>query len=99
MEPVFVLHGVGNRNRNGFVDEVAQLQRTAGAGWDLRPIYWGDLGADDRWVDLTIPRLSAADAEVREGDASVAVAPDSLIEGLLTGGVAAATGDLRDDNL
>jgi hypothetical protein len=53
--PVFVIHGVGNRDRRAFEDRVAGLREATGHRWDMKAVYWGDLGADDRWVDLTVP--------------------------------------------
>ena len=50
-ETVFVIHGVGNRDRAGFEKRVADLHRAVGEAWDMKAVYWGDLGADDR-VDL-----------------------------------------------
>ncbi|MFC4512236.1 hypothetical protein [Streptomyces ehimensis] len=52
-EPVFVIHGVGNRDLEGFIRTVATL--AAASGLDLVPVHWGDLGADDRYVDLALP--------------------------------------------
>ncbi|WP_406002409.1 hypothetical protein [Streptomyces sp. NBC_00829] len=51
-EPVFVIHGVGNRDRDGFMMTVGALG--ASAGLAVSPIYWGDLGADDTFVDLAL---------------------------------------------
>ncbi|MFH9397566.1 hypothetical protein [Streptomyces sp. NPDC017556] len=56
-EPVFVVHGVGNRDPQTFITTVAALQ--AAAGTTLVPVYWGDLGADDRFIDLALPSRSA----------------------------------------
>jgi hypothetical protein len=72
-ETVFVIHGVGNRDRAGFERRVADLQRAMSGAWDMKAVYWGDLGADDRWVDLTIPSLAeprgeaAGPSEIRDG--------------------------------
>ncbi|WP_328974186.1 hypothetical protein [Streptomyces canus] len=57
-EPVFVIHGVGNRDRDGFTQTVAALE--AAAELTLRPVYWGDLGADDTFVDLALPSRRTA---------------------------------------
>src|SRR5688500_9350848 len=72
--PVFVLHGVGNRDRSGFEKRVARIRVATGGGWDMKAVYWGDLGAEDRWVDLTIPSAgeprgveAAARSEGRDG--------------------------------
>jgi hypothetical protein len=51
----------------------------------MKGVYWGDLGADDRWVDLTIPQVGGpADVEGR--------GPDELRDGpgLPTADLAAA---------
>ncbi|MFE1558094.1 hypothetical protein ACFW6V_24340 [Streptomyces sp. NPDC058734] len=52
-EPVFVIHGVANRDPDGFAASVAAL-RTA-TGLDMVPVHWGDLGADDRHVAAAFP--------------------------------------------
>jgi hypothetical protein len=54
-DPVFVIHGVSNRDKADFEDQVAHLQAATGDHWDMKAVYWGDLGADDRWIDVTIP--------------------------------------------
>jgi hypothetical protein len=74
IDPVFVIHGVGNRDRSGFEERVARLQRATGGRWEMKSVYWGDLGADDRWVGLTIPGIGEPDgieapgpSELRDG--------------------------------
>lgn len=52
-DPVFVIHGVANRDREGFTDDVAALQ--AATGISMVPVFWGDLGADDRFVTAALP--------------------------------------------
>ncbi|GAA5029290.1 alpha/beta hydrolase family protein [Streptomyces siamensis] len=64
-EPAFVIHGVGNRDRVGFTATVTALEVTTGL--TLRPVYWGDLGADDTFVDLSLPLRGGAQAELRDG--------------------------------
>jgi hypothetical protein len=73
-ERVFVIHGVGNRDRQAFEKRVADLEEQSGHRWAMKAVYWGDLGADDRWVDLTIPsagepprREAAGPSEIRDG--------------------------------
>lgn len=53
-DPVFVIHGVGNRDPRAFAATVARLQ-TATHDTVLMPVYWGDLGANDAFVDLALP--------------------------------------------
>ncbi|MFD3563125.1 CHAT domain-containing protein [Streptomyces sp. NPDC058686] len=45
-DPVFVVHGVANRDGAGFTDAVKALQSATGIA--MAPVYWGDLGAEDR---------------------------------------------------
>ncbi|MFD8161046.1 hypothetical protein [Streptomyces malaysiensis] len=52
-DPVFVIHGVANRDQEGFTATVADLQTASGL--DMVPVYWGDLGADDRFVTAALP--------------------------------------------
>jgi hypothetical protein len=86
--PVFVIHGVGNRDRAGFETRVADLQRATGDRWAMKAVYWGDLGADDRWVDLTIPATGerrgddAGPSEVRDGTEPPAPQPEPPAAGL-----------------
>ncbi|MEV7393745.1 hypothetical protein [Streptomyces sp. NPDC091215] len=57
-EPIFVIHGVGNRDQRDFAATVAALE--AAAGVPLHPIYWGDLGANDSFVELALPQRRRA---------------------------------------
>lgn len=105
-DPVFVIHGVGNRDQNAFESKVASLQSVTGNRWDMKAVYWGDLGADDRWVDLTVPRVGNLDgteahglSELRDGrelrvDPEVQVA--DLAATLLSLPAAHAQADVRD---
>ena len=61
--PVFVIHGIGVRDRADFTAMVARLESAVG-GVMLHPIFWGDLGAKYRWLERTIPLARTAD-EVR----------------------------------
>ncbi|WP_406255773.1 hypothetical protein [Streptomyces chartreusis] len=60
--PVFVIHGVANRDRDSFVNAVASLK--AASGVEMVPVYWGDLGAEDRFINLTLPPAAAGRIEV-----------------------------------
>jgi hypothetical protein len=58
-EPVFVIHGVGNRNhQQAFESRVAALGDKFAGRLTAVPVYWGDLGADDRYVDEVVPRIT-----------------------------------------
>ena len=102
-DPVFVIHGVGHRDPEEFRRRVADLQVAGGNYWNLVPVYWGDLGADDRWVSLTIPGYGSATppadgagSQLRDGAGSPAAAGlEATIAAALLGAVpAAATGQL-----
>ncbi|MFM9458151.1 hypothetical protein [Streptomyces europaeiscabiei] len=57
-EPVFVIHGVATRDEIEFRERVKILQDRVGTQLELMPVYWGDLGARDRWLEVTIPPSS-----------------------------------------
>ncbi|MGW0556691.1 hypothetical protein ACWDZ6_21200 [Streptomyces sp. NPDC002926] len=85
-EPAFVIHGVGNRDHDGFTATVASLE--AAAQVTLRPVYWGDLGADDTFVDLALPLRPTAQPGLRDEagtsaleDAETAAVLASLLRG------------------
>ncbi|WP_035851020.1 hypothetical protein [Kitasatospora azatica] len=58
--PVFVIHGVGNREPQEFDAAVKKMQETSGV--PMLPVFWGDLGARHEFVDLALP------ASARQGD-------------------------------
>ena len=41
IKPVFVIHGVGTRDRQAFNDRVARLQMATGGRHAMKPVYWG----------------------------------------------------------
>ncbi|CAM5651176.1 hypothetical protein [Streptomyces purpurascens] len=88
-EPVFVIHGVGNRDPQAFTTTVAALQ--AAAGTTLVPVYWGDLGADDRFIDLALPFRSAG---LRDTPETADAPSELLLATLLDEAVEPASGDL-----
>jgi hypothetical protein len=51
--PVFVIHGIGARDRDGFSAHAKDLGRRA--NFAAHPVFWGDLGARSAFVQLTIP--------------------------------------------
>ncbi|MEU8183551.1 hypothetical protein AB0B85_17100 [Micromonospora sp. NPDC049044] len=53
--PVFVIHGIANRERSIIEDRVAQLSSAALHRWSLHPVYWGDLGAAALGAKLAMP--------------------------------------------
>lgn len=64
-DPVFVIHGVANRDPQGFTTMVADLQTAS--GHDMVPVYWGDLGADDRFVAAALPAGPVTRPGARKG--------------------------------
>ncbi|MFD7019114.1 hypothetical protein [Streptomyces sp. NPDC059928] len=88
-EPAFVIHGVGNRDPEAFTATVAALQ--ADAGRTLIPVYWGDLGADDRFIDLALP---ARPAGLRDTTETVDAPSRAQLAALLGGSGPYAAGDL-----
>ncbi|MFF2407329.1 hypothetical protein [Streptomyces sp. NPDC058092] len=68
-DPVFVVHGVAAGDPEGFEAAVASLQKASGV--EMVPVYWGDLGAHDEFITMTLPLRSAqgdgaADSGLRE---------------------------------
>jgi hypothetical protein len=66
-DPVFVIHGVANRDRDEFAAAVSAL--AAGAGVDMVPVHWGDLGAQDQYIDAVLPSPRADTDTLRGGEA------------------------------
>ncbi|MEV6846176.1 hypothetical protein [Actinoplanes sp. NPDC051411] len=54
--PVFVVHGIANRDEGEFENRVRHLADRTGRG-DIHAVYWGDLGADDTYVPLVVPHV------------------------------------------
>lgn len=66
--PVLTIHGVNNRDEERFLTDAVQPLQVAldqrGGSWKLWPIYWGDLGAGDEYLDRTLGDVARAS----EGD-------------------------------
>jgi hypothetical protein len=41
--PVLVIHGIGTRDRQSYLDDVATLNGALGDDVRLVPVYWGDM--------------------------------------------------------
>ncbi|MGW4759522.1 hypothetical protein [Streptomyces chartreusis] len=52
-DPVFVIHGVANRDEEEFTSVVSAL--AAAAGVDMVPVHWGDLGAQEQFIEAALP--------------------------------------------
>ncbi|MER5537753.1 hypothetical protein [Streptomyces mirabilis] len=74
-DPVFVIHGVANRDRDEFTSVVSAL--AASAGVDMVPVHWGDLGAQDQFIDAALPTYRTGPDTLRDGQTpeSVVVEP------------------------
>jgi hypothetical protein len=71
-DPVFVIHGVANRERDDFAADVSALATAAGV--DMVPVHWGDLGARDQFIDAALPAYPTGQETLRDGGA-----PDDAI--------------------
>ncbi|MFI1734188.1 hypothetical protein ACH40E_34260 [Streptomyces acidicola] len=84
IDPVFVIHGVANRDPSGFTTAVASLQ--AASGIEMHPVYWGDLGAEDRHIAAALPPIGVpADILRAENQPTHSPAEGSLAAGLFAG--------------
>ncbi len=55
-EPVLVIHGIAIRNPAKFLRSVDGLGGSLGDGYELVPVFWGDLGAEGAHLDKVIAR-------------------------------------------
>lgn len=67
--PVFVLHGIANRDPADLDRRVATLRLLTGHA-DVHPVYWGDLGAADRWLADVVPGAPATAGQQTRGTPS-----------------------------
>lgn len=65
-DPVFVIHGVANRDRDEFTASVSAL--AAAAAVDMVPVHWGDLGAQDQFIDAALPTHRSDQETLRDGE-------------------------------
>ncbi len=56
-KPVLVIHGVGCRNSSEFKERVDELNKLVGDAWKFIPVFWGDLGAEVKGIEDTIPHV------------------------------------------
>lgn len=57
--PALVVHGVANRDEKAFEAQVRELQRRIGDGYELIPVWWGDLGGKTEYLRDTLPEMAA----------------------------------------
>lgn len=65
MEPVLVIHGIGNRDPKGFETQVKAFETTfesttGNRNFQFIPVYWGDLGARTTHLDACMPDAAPA---------------------------------------
>lgn len=62
-EKILLIHGIAMRSEEKVARMAASLSELIGERYDLVPVYWGDLGADDTYLHKVIGRhpLSAVD--------------------------------------
>lgn len=63
--PVLVIHGIGTRDKQSYVAEVAGLNEALGDDVRLIPVYWGDMGAATQPLDTILPYLSWSSRDAR----------------------------------
>jgi len=63
--PVLVIHGIGTRDRQSYLSDVAGLNEALGGDVRLIPVYWGDMGATTQPLDTILPYLSWSSREAR----------------------------------
>lgn len=93
--PVFVIHGIGNRDKAAFVAAATTLARSTGI--EATPVYWGDLGAKYEWISQTIPDAPVSDAETRDDEHAPLPEVQALAEFLL-GAAAQGGAEIRSDH-
>ncbi|MEW2573271.1 hypothetical protein [Streptomyces sp. NPDC047070] len=65
-DPVFVIHGVANRDRDEFATAVSALAIAAQVA--MVPVHWGDLGAQDQFIDAALPAYRNAPETLRDSE-------------------------------
>lgn len=82
--PVFVIHGIGNRDEAAFSAGVADFGSAIGVS-DPHPVFWGDLGARYELVGHTVPGAKSI-TETRDAETDVRVDGDGLTPRFLLAG-------------
>ncbi|MFF0163708.1 hypothetical protein ACFYRY_40260 [Streptomyces sp. NPDC005263] len=79
-DPVFVIHGVAHRDQAEFTAAVSAL--AAAAGVDMVPVHWGDLGAQDQFIDAALPTYYRDRDTLRDGEEPEPVAAEPVTPAL-----------------
>lgn len=69
---MLVVHGIGTRDQQSYLGEVAGLGNALGERVRLVPVYWGDMGAPTQPLDTILPYLAWTTREGRAGRESPA---------------------------
>ena len=64
-KPVVVIHGIAIRNPAKFLRSCESLGSVVGEGYDLIPVFWGDLGASDEHLAKVIARYPECSSGMR----------------------------------
>lgn len=99
MRDVFVIHGVKNHVQSKFEATVTRLEERL-SGYRLIPIFWGDLGAANEYLEHVIPS-GAIDDDVRDSSTREPGQPDAdIVASLLAPQHIDSSGEeTRDDPL
>ncbi|WP_030598607.1 hypothetical protein [Streptomyces fulvoviolaceus] len=82
-DPVFVIHGVANRDRDEFATAVSAL--AAATQVDMVPVHWGDLGAQDQFIDAALPNYRTDPDTLRDSEAPEPVRAEHFAADMPTG--------------
>lgn len=77
-EPVVVIHGVANRDKQPFLDGVKRLQAKIGNLGTLVPVFWGDLGGQSTDIADSLPKFEGGEWTVRSVDLGPSADPEIL---------------------
>ena len=55
-EKILLIHGIAMRSEDKVASYAASLNALIGDRYELVPVYWGDLGADDTYLHKVIGR-------------------------------------------
>jgi hypothetical protein len=62
---VLVIHGIGTRDKQTYLADVAGLNAALGEQVRLVPVYWGDMGAATQPLDTVLPYLAWVTRDLR----------------------------------
>ncbi len=68
MEPLLVVHGIGNRDSEAFRHTMAPLEKSLGDRYRLVPVFWGDLGGISQSLEDSLPLIVPRATTTRGGE-------------------------------